>query len=300
MAPHISRHHPLIGTVVELRIDAPDAAADEARRLDDIVVAEMARLERVCSAYDPASELSRWRRGEVHEPSADFCAVMAAAHAHHVASGGVFNPWSGVIGEAWRIAAERGGQAPDDAVLAELAESIREPRFMIDADGRPVATGDCSMLNLNAFAKGWIVDRALELGWVAGVARSLVVNAGGDLAHRGDPPVRVGVENPVRPYDNEPPLTTVELANAGMATSGRARKGFRIGDRWYSHVIDPRTGQPVDHVASVSVIASTAADADALATVLGILPPDESITVAALYVLPDGTILATAAWPRGV
>ena len=295
MAMHVSRHHPLIGTVVEIRIDAADGTDAAARLLDDLVVAEMARLERVCSAYDPGSELSRWRRGDLTEPSADLCAVMAGALAHQIDSGGAFNPCAGVVGSAWRIAAERGGSPPDDSVLAELADSIREPRFAIDADGRPVATGDCSVLDLNAYAKGWIVDRALAAGWSAGVAHTIVVNAGGDLAHRGEAPITVGIENPLRPYDNEPPLMTVELANAGLATSGRARRGYRIGGAWYSHVIDPRTGRTVDDVASVTVIAPSAADADALATVIGVtgVAPDD---VPALVIRPDGTRHTTPAW----
>ena len=66
---------------------------------------------------------------------------------------------------------------------------------------------------------------------------------------------------------------TIELRDAGMATSGRARRGYRIGGRWYSHVIDPRTGRTVDDVASVTVVASSAATADVLATLLGVLHP---------------------------
>ena len=301
-AEHVTRHHPLIGTVVELRIALHDTSPPaEAHHLDDLVVAEMVRLERVCSAFDPNSELQRWKRGEVAEPSADLRAVMAEALAHQLDSGGVFNPASGVISAAWRAAAES-GRPPDDALLADLAASIRAPRFTIDAAGRPIAVGDCSAIDLNAFAKGWIVDRALEVGWRRGTARSITVNAGGDLAHRGEPAIRVGVENPLRPYDNEPPMMTIELRDAGMATSGRARRGYRIDGRWYSHVIDPRTGRTVDDVASVTVVASSAATADVMATLLGVLPPDESIAeadrrgIACLHIAADGTRRQSAAW----
>ena len=300
---HVTRHHPLIGTVVELRVTLHDTTPpDEAHHLDDLMVAEMVRLERVCSAFDPASELQRWKRGELATPSADFCAVMTEALAHQTESGGVFNTASGVVGAAWRAAADAGDPPPDVALLAELAASIRSPRFTIDASGRPVATGDCSTIDLNAFAKGWIVDRALELGWARGTARSISVNAGGDLVHRGEPAIRVGVENPLRPYDNEPTIMTIELGDAGMATSGRARRGYRIGRRWYSHVIDPRTGRTVDDVASVSVVAGSAGTADAMATVLGVLPPDESIAeadrraVACLHITTDGTRRSSAMW----
>lgn len=299
---HRFRHHPLIGTIVEIVVELPDGCPDdEAHRLDDLVVAEMVRLERVCSAFDPASELERWKRGEVPEPSADLSAVLTEALAFQAESAGTFNPMAGVLTDAWRTAAAAGAR-PEPVELERLAASIAEPRYAIDAAGRPVATGDCSALQLNAFAKGWIVDRALLVACRDGVAASVTVSAGGDLAHRGDRPTRVAVENPLRPYDNEPPLMTIELAEAGLATSGRARKGVRVGDRWYSHVIDPRTGWPVDDVASVSVVARDAGTADAMATVLGVLGVDEALAwatergLALLRIAPDGSRVSNAAW----
>lgn len=302
---HRFRHHPLIGTIVEIAVVLPDGAdAAEAHRLDDLMVAEMVRLERVCSAFDPHGELERWKRGELAEPSDDFCAVMAAARELQLDTGGAFNPAAGVLTDAWR-AAERAGAAPDHSLLAELAASIATPRFVIDDSGRPVPVGDCSVLQLNAFAKGWIVDRALAVGWAVGVAAAITVNAGGDLAHRsaaGMSGARVAVENPLRPYDNEPPLMTIELADAGLATSGRARAGFRIGGRRYSHVLDPRTGLPVDGVASVSVVAATAGHADAMATLLGVLDTDGAIAeadrrgLACLRIASDGARTSNARW----
>jgi thiamine biosynthesis lipoprotein len=130
----------------------------------------------------------------------------------------------------------------------------------------------------------------------------VTVNAGGDLAHRGGPPIRVGVENPLRPYDNEPPLMTIEVADAGLATSGRARQGVRIGGVWHSHVVDPRTGRPVDDVASVSVTACDAGTADVMATVLGVLDLDEALAwasargLAMLRIAPDGSRASTTGW----
>lgn len=303
---HRFRHHPLIGTVVETVVELPDAVPDDeahrlARHLDEVVVAEMVRLERVCSAFDPASELERWKRGEVPEPSADLSDVLAAALAFQEGSAGTFNPMVGVLTDAWRAAAAAGAP-PAPAGLERLAASIADPRYALDSSGRPVATGDCSGFQLNAFAKGWIVDRALDVACRDGVAASVTVNAGGDLAHRGDRPTRVAVENPLRPYDNEPPLMTIELADAGLATSGRARKGVRIGGRWYSHVVDPRTGRPVDDVASVSVVARDAGTADAMATVLGVLGVDEALAwatergLALLRIAPDGSRVSNAAW----
>jgi FAD:protein FMN transferase len=91
-----------------------------------------------------------------------------------------------------------------------------------------------------------------------------------------------------------------------MATSGLAKRGFRISGTWYSHVIDPRTGWPVDHVSSASVVARNASTADALATVLSVLSPDEGLTwldehqpnTPACVVPPTGEIRTNAAWTQ--
>lgn len=296
MDPHVFRHHPLLGTVVEVRI-ADDAAS--AAAADRAIVDEIRRLEAVFSAFDPASELSRWKRGELDDPSDDFAPVLVAALDWHHRSGGRFNPLTGLLTRAWRSAESAGAPPPDDH-LAELAASIAEPRYDL-VDGWPVPTGDCTHLDLNAFAKGWIVDAAIAAGLACGVGE-VTVNAGGDLAHHGSVAITVGIEHPLRPYDNEPPIARVELGNGGLATSGSARQGFRVGGCRWSHVIDPRTGRPVDAQASISVVGPDAATADVAATILGVLDPAVAVEeapalgVACLVIAPDGVAIASDGW----
>ena len=138
--------------------------------------------------------------------------------------------------------------------------------------------GDCTALNFNALAKGLIVELACQ--HVAGEVEvdELLVNIGGDLRHVGGPGVVVAIEDPARPYDNAEPLARVRVTGAGLATSGSSRRGVHIGDRWFSHVIDPRTARPVEHVRSASVIAADAATADVVATVLSVLEPAEGLS----------------------
>jgi thiamine biosynthesis lipoprotein len=295
---HAFRHHPLLGTVVEVRVAG--GSEREARRIDAVAVAEISRLERIFSAYDPGSELSRWKRDEVSDPSPELCYVMRLALAYQLESAGAFNPAAGVLSRLWKEA-EASQEEPGPDVLVAAAASIREPRYEIDADGRPARQGDCSDLNLNARAKGWIVDRAVDaIGRVA--VDGVTVNGGGDLMHRGETPIRVGIENPLRPYDNEPPIATVVLHNGGLATSGRARRGFRVGGRWFAHVVDPRTGRPVNEVASVSVAVADAATADVVATIVGVLPPVDAVAeadrrgVACLVVDDHGDRFANDRW----
>jgi thiamine biosynthesis lipoprotein len=234
--------------------------------------------------------------------------VLAGAVAWHHRSGGAFNVLAGLAVGRWRQA-EASGTPPDADELAALADSMAEPPLTVGPDGIPIATGDVSGVDLNAFAKGWIVDRAVEAGLGAAAAAGLdlaavdlSVNAGGDLRHRGSPPLRVWIENPLRPYDNEPPLTVIGLADGGVATSGAARRGFRVGGHWYGHVIDPRTARPVDAIASISVVAGDAATADVLATVLGVDPPQLAVDratrygVACLVVDPAGRVLTNDRW----
>ncbi len=276
----IFRHDRLLGTLVEIRVgtgtgtSVTGVAESVAEAVDRTVVQEMVRLEAVFTAFDDSSELSRWRRGELSAPGRELNEVLIAAHHWMLASDGGFNPQVGILTALWNRAAEL-GTPPPPKDLAEAALAISTPAYDI-VSGIATPRADCSLLNLNAVAKGFIVDRALEAGMQLG-PRSLCVNAGGDLAHRGIGDMRVGIENPLRPYDNEPPICVVRLENQAIATSGDARRGFRVGGSWFGHVIDPRTGMPVRRIASVSVIAPTAFEADALTTIAGVMTPDSGV-----------------------
>ncbi len=280
----MARFEPLVGTVVEIRIafdPSGDAAEFAAADIADTIVDEITRLEAIFSAVSTSSELSRWSRGEIDEPGDELRGLLGSALGWVERSEGRFNPASGVLSAHWRDA-ESNGVLPDRRVLAELAGTIVELPWLV-IDDRVIRTGDCSKINLNAFAKGWIVDRSAAMAMTRFAPHAVSVNAGGDLVQLGSESLTVGIENPLRPYDNEPPLLSVSLTNEGLATSGGARRGFVIGGKRFGHVIDPRSGWPVDHIASISVIATDAATADVLATILGVLEPAEALVEADSY-----------------
>jgi hypothetical protein len=102
-------------------------------------------------------------------------------------------------------------------------------------------------------------------------------------------------------------IARIELSRCAITTSGNYERGFRIGDQWFSHIIDPRTAQPVAHVISASVIADSTTKADAWATAFSVLPVTESLEIceresglACLLVLADGKIVSTPNWPTKV
>lgn len=287
-------HTPLLGTLVEIQIGASPEVAVVA---DEVAVTEFLRLNEVFSTYLADSELNRWRRGEHDSCSAELVEVLASAQHWYELSNGALHPALGQLSSLWSAATD---EAPTPAALAAFTDTQLPYRVN---GGRVARLGDCSGVELNSIAKGYIVDRALlEVIRLDGVA-SVVVNAGGDLRHSGEGSVSVRIEDPARPYDNAPPRWRVSISNGALATSSIARRGFQVSGQHLGHVLDPRSGWPVAHTASVTVLAASAMVADALATVLGVLPIAAALSfaaehqVACLLVEPGGEFHTSPSWP---
>lgn len=271
----------MLGTVLELRLTG-DAAATAAAEL--LFLTEFERLERVFSAYDQTSTLSRWRTGRIETTvDTELGHLLIEALRWQEVSNGSFNTASGVLSDLWK-AAERAQVPPDPEELTDAVRGIAEPCYVVD--GAEIRrTADCSSLNLNAFAKGHIVDSASRIVAGAIPLESMIINAGGDLLHWGEGAHVVGIENPHRPYDNEPPISSISISNQAVATSGTARRGFRIAGKRYGHIVSPLTGEPASEVFSASVIADDAATADVVATIVAVLGVDAGLAFVAT--LPD-------------
>jgi thiamine biosynthesis lipoprotein len=154
--------------------------------------------------------------------------------------------------------------------------------------------------DLSALAKGYAVDQVAELLRVERI-ESYLIEVGGEVrtrghSERGDP-WRAGIE---RPSPGPPALQRrFGLRDLALATSGDYRNFFEVDGRRLSHTIDPRTGRPVMHgLASASVIDPLCVRADALATALEVLGPEDGFTHAARHGWaalligrqPDGTL----------
>ncbi len=278
---------PVLGTRAELEVAAWDSVV--ARTVEDEIIDEIERLEPVFSVFDPDSALSHMRRsGTTRNP--ELRAVINLAMMWHQRTDGAFHPSLQEMVDVWANA-ERVGRIPADAVLSDIVNKIQAPNM--------------EQLDLNALAKGWIVqtavERALDRARAAGEEISSAwLSVGGDLVHRGEGALVVGVEDPNRPYDNVAPLATVEISNEAMATSGTARRWWTVGGTRFSKVLDPRTGGPVDHIASATVVAPDAATADVFATTALVLHPDESLALAevedaiCLLVLKGGEVVVSS------
>jgi thiamine biosynthesis lipoprotein len=295
-------HEHILGTSLELQIEAESqqlAAAAETR-----ILQEIERQRAIFSSYDDASELSRFLRTE-NEPfklSRELWQVLLLSEEWRKRSGGAFNPGTEAISQVWQDAA-RQQSAPTPNRLKAAVNQAGEAHWRLDQAQTTAMRVSTTPLSFNAIAKGYIVEAACQAGMKdeAGI-RGLLINLGGDLRVCGDLTQRVAIADPFHAEENVAPLSTIFVHDRAVATSGNYRRGFQIGDRWYSHLIDPRSGQPVDHVVSATVIAKSTADADALATICNVLSTAESIALvesqnaACLLVTREGKQLRSAGW----
>ena len=130
-------------------------------------------------------------------------------------------------------------------------------------------------LSLDGLAKGYVIDAAVAAGVKSGpTGMQIIVDIGGDLVVRGPAPHDVHVTNPRATAQNAPPLRTLRIENAAVATSGGYARSSEDGG---SHIIDPETGRSVERVLSATVVAPCCVDADAIATALNVMTPSRGL-----------------------
>ncbi|WP_424951490.1 FAD:protein FMN transferase [Deinococcus sp.] len=297
---HVAHFERVLGTTLEVQIVAGTGA--QALQAQRALLAEIGRLEPVFSRFLPQSELNRWLAGSGAVPvSPELGEVLRQALTWQERSGGAFHPATEALSPLWKEA-EGSGVLPDvQAVLSEM----QKPLYTVRQDaGRWTATRLTRLpLGFNAFAKGYIADLACAAAYAQPGVQQVLVNIGGDLRTLGPQPVQVDIADPFTLADNAAPISSVRVQGQGVATSGRARRGFTVGGRWYSHVLDPRSGQPAGQVVSASVIAPDSASADVLATIFSVLGPHDSLQrsinlpgVACLLVTEGGQIHTNDRW----
>ena len=276
----------VMGTSWSVKVVPPDEGLDAAA-LRSACQEALDAVDAAMSTYKADSELSRFNRHAATTPfevSAGTVAVFSVSESVSRLTGGAFDVTVRPLVDAWGFGPDGDTAAPSAATIAALKSQVGWERIQTDADGRTVAkTAPEVTADLSAVAKGWAVDRVAEVLQSRGRERFLV-EVGGEVRARGSngrgEVWRVGIE---RPSDGTRAVhTIVPLADAAMATSGDYRNYREVDGRRVSHTIDPRTGHPIAHrLASVSVVDSTCARADALATALNVLGPTEGPALAA-------------------
>ncbi|MBJ2158337.1 FAD:protein FMN transferase [Variovorax sp. IB41] len=294
-----------MGTTWSLRLDNPRMLALE--KVRETVEAALARVIAQMSHWEPASDISRFNRapaGSRHVLPKEFAEVMACAFHWARASAGAIDPTVGPLVACWGFgpdAAESGLPSPETLAAARALAGWQQLAFD-EANAALLQPGGVT-LDLSGIAKGFAVDHGVEALRELGLTE-LLFEIGGELRGIGRRPD--GQPWQVLVDGESAAMQRVALADMAIATSGdRWHRRAHEGRRW-SHTIDPRTGEPVAHaLASVTVLHAQCMQADALATVLTVLGPDEGLAfaerhdVAALFVSHGDAspqLRATRAW----
>lgn len=296
-----------MGVEFEVVVYAPGQAAAE--RALDAAFARIAELDRILSDYDPASELSQLslsssppqrRPGMPPQPMAvgrDLWEVLSFAQQMSAATEGTFDVTIGPLTRLWRRA-RRHRELPDAAELVEARAAVGYQAVQLDPASRQVTLHKPQMrLDLGGIAKGYAADEALRAAAACGVTRALA-RASGDIATADPPPGDTGWLVGVAPLDpDEPPQRMLLLTHRAVSTSGDARQHLVVGGRRYSHILDPRTGEPIHGRSSVTVISPLGILADSLATACSVVGPEEALRLVARF--PGSELLMVHEDERG-
>ena len=281
------------------------------------VQARFEAVNQALSTYRPDSALSRFNgndSAEWQDIDPELAEVMAYGLGLAARSDGAYDLTVGPLVDLWGFGPEPArNRVPDAAAIDAARARVGWRKVEVDLAAHRARKAPGVRVDLSSLGKGRGVDRVAAYLDGQGVANYLI-DLSGKLRARGHnsagAPWSIAVEQPDADDPAGAPRTVpavVALRDASIATSGDYRRYFETGGQHYSHIIDPRTGFPVSHATlSATAIAATCMEADALATVFMVMPPDAALQLAksggtpALLISRAGQgfrLTASPAWP---
>ncbi len=256
--------------------------------LKDKIDKRLQAINQSMSTYLPDSEISRFNAiqdtRERLAVSDDFLQVMLAARDIYEKTGGA---WDGTIKplvNLWGFGNTRQAhQVPDESEIEKQMRWIGFQHIDIFPEGYLQKKRSTITLDLASIAKGYAVDQISDLLQASGI-KHFLVEIGGEVfaaGYRKDgQPWRVGINRPSTTASTTDVYQVVPLHNRAMATSGDYRNYFETGGKRFSHIIDPRTGYPVNNaVVSVSIVADSCMFADGLATAIMVMGLEQGMAL---------------------
>lgn len=303
--PVLSESRPAMGTLATVTLaGVPEAGA---RPGIDAAFAVFARVDWSMNEWRSDSPLSllnaRAGHGWVPLPG-DLCEVLRLAKRGAIRTGGLFDPTWAALSDLWRFDETAPGP-PDPARLRAACPLVNHRGLELRArrgggcEARLARAG--MKVGLGGIAKGWALDAAARALRALGY-RDFLLQAGGDLyasGTRGGSPWPVGVRDPRGGRLDA--IATVQVSDRAFSTSGDYEQSFEKEGRRYHHLIDPRTCEPARASRAVSVLATSAVDAEILGKALFVAGGRDALALAArlgaeaIVVTASGEVLATPA-----
>ncbi len=286
-----------MGTVVSITVAG--GAGPSAAAAIDAAFAEIEGIEALMSTFNPRSELSVLNRDGSIEAGAELLDVLRCALEVHRLSAGAFDVTVQSLSELYASSFEDRGGPPSPVEIGSALALVDAGGIAIE--GRRISLPPGVRVTLDGIAKGYAIDRAIEVLRASGVSGALV-DAGGDvraLGRKGSAPWNVAMQDP---RDARSFLTVISLEDRAVATSGDYRRYFDPEMKLH-HILDPRSGVSARGVISVTVTARTAMMADALATSVFVLGVEKGIElveglegIEAFLVTDERSIVTSSGW----
>lgn len=290
-----------MGCVYAIVVYGEDAAT--LPRIVEDAFDEVDRIDRLMSNYKPESPLSQLNRRAASDAFAqadaidpELFAMIAESMRYSRESAGAFDITVGPLMRAWGFF-QGDGRMPSARALAEARARVGYEHVLLGPDSHAIAFDRRGVeLDLGGIAKGYAVDRAIALLRQRHVAAALVSAGGSTIYALGAPPGEDGWEVSVQdPLHASKLALTLHLKDRVLSIAGRSEKSFERNGVVYSHIMDPRTGRPVQGMLTVAVLCATGTEGDALDDALFVQGVEKSRTylaglhgVEAWFFLPDG------------
>lgn len=296
-----------MGTQYSVKLGS--AAADKDALPAEIEQA-LAEVNEMMSTYLPDSEISRFNAStstDWHTVSGAFCLSVEKALEISSYTDGAFDITVAPLVNLWGFGpGDMIDNPPADAEIASILQTVGYEKLRTDCSAPALRKNlPGLMLDMSALGKGFAVDHIAALLDRHGI-KNYLVEVGGELRLRGHnikgEKWAIGIEMPLT-YERRP-HTVVRVTDTALATSGDYRNFFVADGQHYSHTIDTRTGRPVTHaLASVTVLDGSGYRADALATALLVMGPEQGMALATrddlavLFLLRNGDSVSERATP---
>ena len=259
-------------------------AIDAARlhALFDAATAEVRRIEKLMTTWDPASEVSQINAAAGQHPVAvgpeTFDVIREALHASEL-SEGCFDITFETLHGLWKFDQDLDPHPPTPADVKAKVKYVGYRHVKLDATAHTVFLDEAHVrIGLGGIAKGYAVDRAAKVLEGGGLT-SFYVQAGGDLYTRGTKPEgapwQAGIRDPRGPEGDY--FAMMPVSDHAFSTAGDYERSYVVGGKRYHHIIDPRTGYPATASRSVTIWAPTALLADEIDDAVFILGPEKGL-----------------------
>jgi len=287
----------IMGTRITVELWSDDR--EKADQAIDAVLDEMRHIDETMSTYKPTSEVSLVNAGAAARPmhiTKELFDLLTTAKEYSVITDGAFDITYASVGYLYDF---RKHVRPDETQIDAALPAVDYRHLLLDPKKQTVRFSQQGVrIDLGGIAKGYAVDRGIDVLKARGITRAYV-SAGGDSRIIGDrfgKPWVVGIRDPRK--EAGAVITRIPLVDAAISTSGDYERFFEEDGVRYHHIIDPRTGHSASKVRSTTIIGPYATRTDGLSKTAFVLGPEEAMKIYnqlddidAIIVELDGTVI---------